>query len=414
MNRMIRNRNPIAFILVLGVLFVLGWRVISLGMADHLAGDSPEKALEWRPGHPEALLGAAESALDGKQWQTARRYATEALAANRLDGRPLRVLALVAAHDGKPAEARKLMRDAVRLSPRDWQVRLWLLEDALRRRQAQDAAENIDALLRVKPELMTALLPQVMVLAVNPEAQKALLQRLALDPPWRRHLLNGLAVSQYPISQILPVFLNLNEKSKLEPADYLPLLNRLNKENRHDQAYLTWANLIPAEQRKYLGNVFDGGFELPIESQIGEFAWNIREVDGAEVQLMSTDGSVGDSSYYVEFDDRRIPFAHLSQLLVLPPGQWQMRYSAKASQLDNPLGLVWRLTCQTDGRTLAESEPIKGRFDWKSLDFDFDVPDGCLGQKLTLMIPARIPAQTRISGAVWFDNLEIQRLEKQL
>lgn len=414
MNPMTRNRSPIVFILVLGVLFILAWRVISLGMADHLAGDSPGKALEWRPGHPEALLGAAETALDGKQWRYAHRSALAALAANRLDGRPLRVLALIAAHDGKPADARRLMRDAVRLAPRDWQARLWLLEDALRRRQAQDAAEHIDALLRVKPELMTALLPQVMVLAVNTEAQKALLQRLALDPPWRRHLLNGLAASQYPVSRILPVFLNLNEKSKLEPADYLPLLNRLNKENRFDQAYLTWANLIPAEQRKYLGNVFDGGFELPIEEHIGEFAWNIREIDGAEVQLMSTDGSVGDSSYYVDFDDRRIPFAHLSQLLVLPPGQWQMRYSAKASQLDSPLGLVWRLTCQTDGRILAESEPIKGQFDWKAMSFDFEVPNGCWGQKLTLMIPARIPSQTQISGAVWLDHVEIQRLEKQL
>lgn len=411
---MLKTKNRAVSILVLAVLFFLAWRVISLGMADHLAEESPEKALEWRSDHPEALLRSAETALDAKDWTKAQQQALAALASNALDGRPLRILALVAAHEGKTAKARQLMRDAAMLSPRDWQAQLWLLEDALRRRQAQDAAKYIDALLRAKPELMTAMLPQVMVLAVNPEAQKALLERLALDPPWRRHLLNGLAVGQYPINQILPVFLNLNEKSKLEAGEYLPLLNRLNKENRFDQAYLTWANLIPAEQRKYLGNVFDGGFELPVEEHIGDFAWNVREVDGAEVQFMGTDGSVGESSYYVDFDGRRVPFAHLNQLLVLPTGQWQMSYSAKAEQLDTTLGLVWRISCQTDGRILAESEPMKGQFNWKPMTFDFEVPNGCWGQKLTLLLPARIPSQTEISGSLWLDHIEIQRLEEEL
>ena len=414
MSTMSKRNSPATLILLLGVLFFLAWRVISLGMADHLAKDSPEKALTWRSDHPEALVRSAELALDAKDWAKARQDAVAALASNTLDGRPLRILALVSAHDGKQAKARQLMLDAATQSPRDWQAQLWLLEDALRRKQAADAANRIDSLLRIKPELMTAMLPQVMVLAVNPQAQNALLERLAQDPPWRRHLLNGLAASQYPMNQILPVFLNLNEKSKLDASEYLPLLNRLNKENRFDQAYLTWANLIPAEQRKYLGNVFDGGFELPIEEQIGDFAWVVQELDGAEVQFMSTDGSVGEGSYYVDFDDRRIPFAHLNQLLVLPPGQWQMSYSAKAGQLKNPLGLVWRVTCQTDGRILAQSEAMKGQFNWKSMAFDFEVPAGCWGQKLTLMIPARIPSQTEISGSLWLDHVEIQRVEKEL
>jgi hypothetical protein len=414
MSEMTQRKFPFAFILVLGMAAILAERIISLGMSDFLAKENPEKALSWRSDHPEALVRSAEKALAEKDWQKARETALAAISANALDGRPLRVLALVYAHEGKSIKARKMMQDAVILSPRDWQSQLWLLEDALRRRRAEDAAKHLDALLRVKPELISTMLPQVMVLALNPQAQKALLEQLALDPPWRRHLMNALAASDYPVNQIVPFFLNLNEKSKLDASEYLPLLNRLNKENRYDQAYLTWANLIPAEQRKYLGNVFDGGFELPIEDHIGDFAWNVREVDGAEVQFMSTDGSVGESSFYVDFDDRRIPYAHLSQSLVLPLGQWQISYTAKAAQLDSPLGLVWRVTCLTDGRTLAQSEPMKGQFNWKPMAFSFEVPAGCWGQKLTLMIPARIPSETQISGSLWLDHLEIQRVDPEL
>ena len=41
---------------------------------------------------------------------------------------------------------------------------------------------------------------------------------------------------------------------------------------------------------------------------------------------------------------------------------------------------------------------------------DFEVPAGCEGQWLTLRLPARIPAEQRIGGRAWFDDLKIGRL----
>jgi tetratricopeptide (TPR) repeat protein len=404
----IKVRNTLLF----GMAAVLAWRVLSLGMADHRAVDNPEKALFWRAGHPEALFRMAEKYAAEKKWSQANAYALKAVKSNRLDGRALRVMAQVAEHEGDEKRAAELFNKAVALSPRDLPSHAWLLEYALRNRQAKPAAVHLDALLRVAPELMNVLLPQAVALAVNPAAQDAMLAQLALNPPWRRHLLKALATSGFPSEQIVPVFIKLNALSTLEPGDYLPLIDRLNKENRSAQAYLTWANLIPDKQRKYLGNVFDGGFELPIEEQIGAFGWLVRPLDGAQMQLLSTQGTLGENSFYLEFEGRRTPFAHLSQMLALPPGQWQLSFRAKADRLDSSRGLVWRIVCQSNGKTLTESEPMQGNFNWREFNHPFTIPEDCSGQSLVLMIPARIPAETLINGSIWLDDVKIQRVEQ--
>ena len=78
--------------LIIGLTAVLAWRVLSLGLADHLAVEKPGAALFWRSGHPEALFRMAEKSVSRKQWPEAREYALKALKANKLDGRALRVL----------------------------------------------------------------------------------------------------------------------------------------------------------------------------------------------------------------------------------------------------------------------------------------------------------------------------------
>lgn len=408
------NKVKLQHALIIGVLILLAWRVLSMGMADRLAKDNPKQALFWRGSHPEALFRMAEQSASKKQWPEARRYAEKAVKANALDGRALRVLAQVAAQNGNEQQALSLFNKAVALSPRDVPSHAWLLEHSLRNRQAKPATVHLDALLRVSPKFGDVLIPQAMALAVNSAAQAVMIQHLAMNPPWRRNFLVALATSKYTSDQIVPVFTGINAISKLEPGDYQPLIERLNKEGRYQQAYLTWANLIPEKQRADLGNVFDGGFELPIEDQIAPFGWLIQTVDGAQVSLFGTGGTLGENSLYVEFEGRRTPFAHVSQTLALPSGQWQLRFRAKSDRLDNARGLVWRVTCQNTGNILMDSEPMRGQFNWKEWQAAFSVPEDCAGQRLILMIPARIEAETLISGSIWVDDVKIQRVEQNM
>ena len=122
------------------------------------------------------------------------------------------------------------------------------------------------------------------------------------------------------------------------------------------------------------------GFEIAQEEQIGAFAWQTPTVPGATAYWSATRGTVGENSYVVEFEGRRTPFTHLSQALVLPPGDWQLSWRAKGVRLDTQRGLVWQLRCDPSGAVLAESAPIMGQFEWREQTLAFTVPPDCEGQ----------------------------------
>ena len=387
------------------LLAVLGWRLLGLGLAEHYARSAPERALAWRAEHPEALNRLAQRRAEQRRWPEAVDYARRALRAQPVDGRPLRVLAQAAEAAGRGDEALVLYRKAVRLAPRDLPTRLGLLQHALASRNAADAMAQLDAILRLKPDLLPALQPQLDVLAANPAAQQAVIDTLNRQPPWRAGFLAGLAKSGYPSEALAPVFGQLHGEQALQ--ELLPWLARLRAENRHGLAYLTWVSLLPENQRGLLGNVFDGGFELEQEAHHGPFAWNTPPVAGAEAYWSATRGSLGQTSYRVQFEGRRTPFAHLWQALALPPGRWRLAWRARAEHLDSPRGLVWRVLCEPQGRVLAESAPMSGRFDWREALLDVEIPAACPGQRLVLAIPARIPAETVIDGTLWLDDVRI-------
>lgn len=401
------KKKIIAVCIVVIITFV-AWRVVSLGLADAYARKDPERALFWRDNHPEALYRMAERQAARKQWSEAKTYAERCLRANPLDGRALRVLAQAADANGQAAKALDLYRMAAKLSPRDIASHVWLLSHALSNREAKASITHLDALMRLRPSLVEGLQPQANALAVNLATQQHMVNALAENPPWRGQFLNGLAKSDFLSRDIAPFFLQLSRKSVLEPNEFKPWLDRLRSEKLFGQAYVTWANLIPANHRSYMGNVFDGGFEIPPEEQVGDFAWNNWDVNGAMVLWTSARGTVGESSYSVQFEGRRTPFANLSQLLVLPPGEWLLSWRAKANRLDSPRGLIWRISCESDGKTLAESEPMIGRHDWRPFSLTVNIPASCTGQRLTLMIPARTPSETLINGALWLDEVRIE------
>ncbi len=402
------QKTKIISFILLAMLALLLVRVLSLGMADHYARSKPERALFWRSTHPEALYRMAESQARAKRWPQAAEYAKRAIAANPLDGRAVRVLAQSVEAGGNSRRAAALYRTAAKLAPRDVQTHAWLLQYALLNRQAQPAVTHLDALLRVKPSLIDSLRPQANQLAANPATRAAMVRALADSPRWRRDFLAELAKAPIRTADLAPFFEQLSVTSGLTSDEFQAWLVRLRGEKRYSQAFVTWANLIPPAQRKYLGTVFDGGFEVPLELQIAPYGWNSKPIANAFMLWTGTRGSVGEASFTVQFDGRRTPFDHLWQSLLLPPGQWRLNWRAKANRLESSRGLVWRISCETDGRTLAESEPMRGQFEWRALELAFVIPPDCAGQRLGLLIPARIPAETQINGALWLDEVRIQ------
>jgi tetratricopeptide (TPR) repeat protein len=388
------------------------WRILSLGLADHYADERPERALRWRPDHPQALIRAAEHALDKLgDLDRASALARRAATANPLDGRPYRILGAVAEQRGDSARAARLYTLAVRHSPRDLPSLAWLMRHQLLAGHVDEGLTYLDAQLRVRPSLATTLFPTLIAALDASGGQLPVAATLASHPPWRTDFLAHLASDARSADAISAVFEQLAATpgglAKNERSAYV---ERLIRDRRWQQARRVWTAGLPAEQRPTDELVFNGGFEQPAGGD--GFDWRVDRIPGASVELLAGPGVSGSRALYVEFHNRRVPFAHVRQLLTLAPGHYRLTARYRLDGLRNERGLTWTLLCaESPSVRLGSSQRLTGSSPWSTLELDFDVPtEHCGAQWLRLELAARIPAETQIDGRAWFDDVAIQPL----
>lgn len=401
------ERVSVAQALALLLLAWIAWRVVTLGIADHLARRDPLAALSWRPRHPEAALAAARE-LAGPAGDRARaeELARESLRSYPLLGGGYRILAELAS---EPERAGSLYRVAAARAPRDIRSLAWLSDRALVAGDYRGAMELIDQILRVEPELFGRLFPALTRIAGVPAARHALAAVLREAPPWRVQFLVRMARHTPDLAAVGSVVELLREGSiGLAEPELNAWLERLIAERQWSAAYFTWVHQLPAEYRNRIGNVYDGGFER-IPTNRG-FDWRFERVAGARMDLAAIEGMGGRQALRVAFEPRRVPFRHVRQLMALPPGKYRLQGRARPQALETERGLVWTVACAEGWTELAGSEPFSGTRPWREFAVDFEVPaPGCGAQWLTLRIPARIPAEQRIAGTAWFDDMQVAR-----
>ena len=197
------------------------------------------------------------------------------------------------------------------------------------------------------------------------------------------------------------------------------LIERLQRDGQWTDAYQTWLNGLPLEQRQRLGYVFNGGFELPLSN--AGFDWRIPVQDGAVVTAEPGDGVAGRHALTVSFVQQRYAGPPVFQHLMLVPGRYRLEGRAR-SELDAWLGLQWGLYCQERAgratRQLAHTESFVGSPRWREFGRDFAVPANCPIQLLRLELAnpkpgANAPGSVaiRLNGKVWFDDLRVRSVD---
>jgi len=389
------------------LLAFVAWRVLSLGLADHLSRQNPDAALVWRGTHPEAQLRRLEQGVEvapNKENDAAR----SAIRSAPLDGRGYRMLAQQAELRGKLPIAAALYSLAATRSPRDLPSQRWLTKYALVHGDHASALRHIDQMLRMQPELHQFLFNLLVALAVQPEAQDNVTDLLLRQPPWRPAFMSRL-IDRSPDGVML---FRLMERLRRSPegladAELTSWIDRLVRDRQWGAAYLIWAQSLSPDAGQRIGNVFNGSFER--EPSNSGFDWRVVPIPGAQVSRVQVTGADSQLALRIAFEDRRVPFQNVRQLLSLAPGSYRLEGRVRLDDLRSERGLVWTLTCAEDKRPIAETEPISGRRSWGGFLLDFAVPaTDCGGQWLTLRIPARIPAERRVGGVAWFDDLKIQ------
>lgn len=403
-----RRRSMVTGIMLLALVGI-GWRVLSLGMAEHFARTDPARSLSWNSGHPVALVLQAERLAEAGDDAGARDLARRALQANPLDGRGFRVLARLASKAGDVDGAARFYSMAVKRSPRDLPSHAWLFEYQLRAGRVAMALRHADQMLRVQPELADRLFPMLAELASDPAAMPEMARLLASAPPWRekfllttfRSVANGRSLMEL-------VAATTDMGHGLGQAELAAWLERLIADKAWDEAYAVWASQRPLGELP-LANVYNGGFESEASGQ--GFDWRFEHVAGASIELLAGEGVSGRQALSVGFDHQRVPFRHVRQLMVLTPGRYLLEGHQRAEELVTPRGLAWSVSCAGAGVPLASSEPLKGNGAWTEFAFEFDVPEqGCDGQWLELGLAARAEVEQMVQGRAWFDDLRVVRL----
>lgn len=375
------------------------WWVASRGIAMALAIRDPQAALRWDPDNAEALVRHNESERDTAAKRTRARVV---LAQRPRDGRAYRQLAEVAQASGDIRAARRLYGLAAHYSPRDRWTQAWLADDALRLRQTVAALSHIDQLLRMDALLPRHLFAVIAKLAQEPMFRAALVQTLR-TASWREDFLAWWLASPEPS---VPTLASLRDAGvPVSAPTRAALVMRALREGRATEAWLAWADGLAPVRASRLELVVNGGFE---HSPSGAFDWQLGARSAADVQRAPRPDASG-LALRIEFDGERIEFHDVAQRLLLPPGAYRFLAQVRPEELRSEGGLTWTVRCgSAAGEVLGRGDVLEGTAPWRRQAFDFEVPDRCALQWLSLELPARTAAESRIGGVLWVDDVRIR------
>jgi hypothetical protein len=232
---------------------------------------------------------------------------------------------------------------------------------------------------------------------------------LATAPPWRPWFLSELSGRLANKTRLTQVYAALNEAPNPPTKEELrPYLNRLVNDEDFTLAYQAWHATLPPEQRADESYPFNRDFKFPIDNL--PFNWNVGEIGGANIQVVSLANSGNRRALLVEFVGRRIGGPKIvKQLMMLPAGDYSLSGKVKAAELRTVRGLWWRIFCaNASANTLANTELVSGTMPWTDFAVKFKVPaTDCGALWLQLELPARIEPELRIEGQVWYQDLRV-------
>jgi len=196
-----------------------------------------------------------------------------------------------------------------------------------------------------------------------------------------------------------------------DPAEVDCVTERLRGSGRWPEAYQAWLNTLPRERLAEVGYVFNGSFEYPASG--AGFDWKpdraAERDSGHAVEFAASREGRGSRALRVSYTGKRQVASALIQYLAVPPGRYVFRGSGRADRLSGQRGVQWVLRCASaEARSaIASSERFLGSSEWRTFEFEVEIPARCTGQVLSLEAVDMAQGTTFISGGAWFDDLAL-------
>jgi hypothetical protein len=324
--------------------------------------------------------------------------------------RALRVLGVALSMEGQPRKGSELLLKAGALSWRDDVTQLWLIRQAVEQRNYPTATQRIDAMLRRRRNVdqMLALLHR---LSAVPEVQPEVIERLAEQPNWRARFFSNVKELPKEVVTSHAALISALQKREgsVSRAEVAPFVHYLVSIGEVGLARRVWMDAISPGRRALAHGIYDGDFTEDPNADSDQprypFEWQFDSSSGAFASVGTPPMLIGENALAVKsVDGSEARVAR--QLVILGPGQHQLRYSAVAGEELRPEAFEWRVSCAMNGKRLP-TRVLSGRAVGASRasTADFAVPPNCPAQWVELVA---LGSENAVAADAWFDHVSVR------
>lgn len=340
----------------------------------------------------------------------------KAIQKDPVDSRSYLLMALAYEKLGDMPRAKTLMRIANQLSPRKPLNQIEIGQFWFRQNDIDEALMHWTIALEMKYELREKGFKDLMLFMERPiyfEAMRRLISKH--NPLWWDQFFNQAAFSFKHLDHLKALYeTRLSSGVHMSNLEHSAIFERLMRDRQWSAAYFLWINHLPQSQLKFLGNIFDGGFNLSPSNE--GFGWRIN-TDPAYRFYFNKESNKGSSQILTILFTGSKPkeITLMRQILLLEPGTFHLKGEVSSEQLKAGEGLMWRLSCY-NGLHIATTSLFQGSMAWGNFSQDFTVPshNDCRVQTLSLMISADINQPFTYEGVLKLKQLAILRSKTAL
>ncbi len=389
--------------IVVAVASAVGiWLTASVGLAGLYRVYAPASALFFSGKDSRAKESLADAILrrDGPALGMARAasLAKEALVRDPTSAVALRILGFAA-----PEANQSVIFDmAARLSRRDLQTQLWLIEQAVSGDNVSAALVHHDIALRTSTVAQPLLFPVLSEATGERTLVPEITRMLARKPDWAMPFLFEAVNSAPSSANLVAIFAGLKAGgAKIDPALAQNLISRTVRDNRFDLTLKAYQ--IAGGKNGNAGlSVADGSFSGA--QGVEPFSWSYNSEAGLYADRTAVSGNDGRVVIRAEAG---VSGTAIKQLLLLKPGSYQLTATAGDLSAEDRAKYQWTVSC-------AKTEAVIGSFEIKpngaksarSLD-SFTVPaTECPAQWLALNVNAEMDSD---GTEPWIDDVTITR-----
>ena len=410
-----RPRRAAALVLLLGLLAVVGVRVIRQAAASIVAARAAgpadiERAIALDPGNPDLRLRAADAyANDFTEAGVSRAQAhlRAALVQRPTHGAAWLRLAAIEDQSGRAEAAEAALGRALAYDPHSVSLRWEAALLALRRGDSPLALENFRYVLTYDPSRRDAAFQLARSLLAPDEPVSSLFPD---DADVLRGILE-MAVRDGDVDLSKAAWeRRVAMNPPLAPELQRRFLDLLLERGEGHTARRLWAAMAPITGRPEASDlVWNGGFEQGQLLGWG-FDWQVRRVWGVEVRLDASQAASGRQSLRLAFNAfPTLDFDGVSQLVPVEEGRsYRLSARVRAQDFVTRSGLKLQVLAHDRDEVLAETAPVSGTTEgWVPLEAEVEVPPDVTLVRIRFRRERAPGPEGNLGGKVWVDDVSL-------